>query len=441
MRIFDVALVGAGPAGYAALTAMRGYSGSLVVITGAATEPVQGATAKFVSVAYERQEPAHLAERTAVVGDAPPMFASAEVGGFANYWGKQLQVYESDDPWGRGPFLKNWKAYAEACRALQSDFEVVGGDRQESLENGYEKCAPRLLTGTKGAPGSGLRAMANAVKQRLNQMSDVEVRTGRVNRIELERETVRLELDDGSRVRARCVFLAAGVFGTASILARSLSHVSEIGFSDHAPYTINCLRLGRVLGSPRSYTKRGNYNAMTIRRKKDGRCDLFASVYTVSQAPVSLLTTRFGFGPRFRGRRVGRMIDFVQPVRIWTPKTQVQLRYLPRHGRIEAIKMPNPDLDEGLQDLLGWFASHKVRGSLGVTDPGQGFHYHRLTIGRRKEPVDQVVKSAFNGRVRAIDASCLPEIGCPPHTLTSMAQAFGRVRHELAASNAVREAI
>ncbi|WP_171239732.1 hypothetical protein [Ruegeria sp. HKCCA5491] len=441
MRVFDAALIGAGPAGYAALTAMKGYSGSLVVVTGATSQPFEGGPAKIVSVAYERREPAYLAERTAVSGDAPPMFVAAEIGGLANYWGKQLQVYDRDDPWGQGRFLENWRAYREACDAVQSDFEVVGGVRRQKLENGFEKSAPRLLTGTKDEPGSGLRAMANAVEKRLREMPDVEIRNGRVQRIETEQELVRLELDDGTRIKARRVFLAAGVLGTATLLARSLRAATEIRFRDHAPYTINCLRLARILGSPRSYTNRGNFNALTLKWKQDGLCKLFASVYTVSQAPLSMLTTRFGLGPHFRGRRIGRIIDFVQPVRIWTPKTLVQFHHLPGQDRIEAIQTPKPDMDEYLQHLLDWLASHGVRSALGITDPGQGFHYHRLTLGQRLEPVDRVVRSAFDGKVRVIDASCLPEIGCPPHTLTSMAQAFGRVRHDMATVEAVKEAI
>ncbi|MCG7519173.1 hypothetical protein MHN28_05845 [Ruegeria sp. Ofav3-42] len=80
-----------------------------------------------------------------------------------------------------------------------------------------------------------------------------------------------LELNDGTRTRARRVFLAAGVLGTATLatlLARSLPQIADIGFQDHAPYSINCLGLGRALGSPQNYANRGSFNALTLKRKK-----------------------------------------------------------------------------------------------------------------------------------------------------------------------------
>lgn len=441
MRVFDVALIGAGPAGYAALTAMRAVSGSVVVVTGAASEPFEGGPAKMVSVAYERQQPAFMTECTDVSGDAPPLFVAAEIGGLANYWGRQLQVYNSEDSWGRGRYLETWADYATACETVQSDLQVIGGARLGNLGDGLEKSAPRLLAGTKDAPDIGLGAMARAVENRLREMPSVEVRAGRVQRIENDQNCVNLQMADGTRVQARQVFVAAGVLGTATLLARSLPQITEIGFVDHAPHTINCLRLGRALGSPRHYMNRGNFHALTLKLKREGRCDLFASVYAVSQAPVSLVTTTLGLGPRLRGWRVGRFIDFVQPVRIWTPKTFVQFRFQPQQSQIEVTHVPEPEQDDGLQHLLQWLASHRVRHNLGRTAPGQGFHYHNLTFGPGGEPVDQLVDTAFQQRVRVIDASCLTEIGCAPHTLTSMAQAYGRVRHDLASTERVRAAI
>ncbi|WP_170405284.1 hypothetical protein [Ruegeria arenilitoris] len=431
MRVFDIALIGAGPAGYAALTALRGFSGSLAVITGATPDPWQGGPAKVVSVAFERQKPACLADRMPVSGDAPPMYAAAEVGGLANYWGKQLQVYGSDDPWGQGPFLETWKAYKTACDTVQADLEVIGGTRQQNLDSDFEASVPRLLVGTKDAPGSQLNAMALAVEKRLQQIPSVEVMSGRVQRIEQEQGVLRLDLGGGTQVRARRVFLAAGVLGTATTLARSIPNVSEIGFRDHAPYTINCFRLDRILGPTHSYANSGNFNALTVTLKNGGRCDLFASVYAVSQAPISLLTTNFGLGPRLRGRRVGRIFDFVQPIRLWTPKTQVQFRHNPTGSQTEATPTLDKEPDSKLRRFLDWLVAHGVRSKLGQTAPGQGFHYHRLTLGADRRAVDDVVKSTFDGQLRVIDASCLKQIGCPPHTLTAMAQAYARVSHDL----------
>ncbi len=432
MRVFDFALIGAGPTGYAALTAMRGFSGSLVVITGATPESGLGSSAKFASVAFERQRPASFAEPVVVSGKAPKIFSAAEVGGLANYWGKQLQVYEEGDPWGQGQFLETWKDYRAACDAVQSDLEVIGGSERQHLDGGLATSVPRLLVGTSTAPGTNLEAMAHAVERRFEEMGDLEVRSERVQRIEEERDCLRLELGGGTQIRARHVFLAAGVLGTASLLARSLPRVTETGFRDHVPYTLKCFGLRRAFGPPSSYYIHGDFNALALKRIQGGRCSLYASVYAVSQAPVSLLTAAFGLGPRMRGRRVGPAIDLIQPVRIWTPETLVQNRHLHQQSRIEANPAPDPRRDQELQLLHKWLSAQGVRSLHGSTAPGQGFHYHNLTVGEDQQPVDEVVEPAFSGRLRVINASCLPQIGCPPHTLTAMAQAFARVRHDLA---------
>lgn len=441
MQTYDVALIGSGPAGYAALMAMQGDIGSVAVITGATDRPSYGGSAKIISVAYERRKPACLTERTEVSGGGPPLFSAAEVGGLANYWGKQLQVYDREDPWGQGRYIENWHSYRLACNKVQAELDVIGGLRRQILGNGLEKSAPRLLTGTADAPGTGLGAMSKAVEQRLAEMPNADVHANRVVYLETDQDAVCLFLEGGAKLRARKVFLAAGVLGTASLLSRSASGIDQIGFRDHAPYTINCLRLSRALGPPRSYANRGNFNALTLKRTINDRCNLFASVYAVSQAPASLLTAMLGLGAHFRGWRIGRLIDFVQPVRLWTPRTLVQLRYLPRQNRIEPVNTPDPAQDEGLCFLQDWFASHQVLSQVGVTQPGQGFHYHKLTIGARNQPVDQMVDKAYQGRVCVVDASCLSEIGCQPHTLTSMAQAYGRVRHILSKTEAVQQAI
>ncbi|MCG7519172.1 hypothetical protein [Ruegeria sp. Ofav3-42] len=90
-----------------------------------------------------------------------------------------------------------------------------------------------------------------------------------------------------------------------------------------------------------------------------------------------------------------------------------------------------------------WTGSHHTGCAINwwLPRPGQVVHYHNLKLGTQNEPVDQAVESAFQGRARVIDASCLTKIGCPLHTLTSIAQAYGHVRHDVASTERVREAI
>lgn len=436
MPLFDIALVGAGPSAYAGLVALRGFSGSVAVLTGATPDNRKHSHAKIASVAFERRKDAGLADCIRFGGGAPDVFAAAEVGGFANFWGQQLLRYDTGEPWGAGVALPTWRDYLAACDEVESYLRVQGGEIAISENEGpigLEISTPRLLVGTREMPDSGLNGMAHAARAVIADLGDVHVSPARVHRILPAGNALRLELSGGSDLRARRVFLAAGVLGTGTLLTRSLSDTENISFLDHVPYMLKTMKLGRALDQV-SVRPDGNFNTLTLKRRVRGRCELFGSVYAMSAAPLSLLTASLGLGPRLRAWRPGRLVDIVRPIQLWTPKTFSRCEYSIHRKLFEADAAPSPEDDLVLKDFRGWLNRRRVMHSLTTTQAGQGFHYHGLTFGQTRTPVDQVLADVFKGRVHCIDASVLAEIGCPPHTLTMMAQAFGRVRHALAYS-------
>lgn len=437
-QAYDVVLIGAGPTAYAALGALAGSDKTVAVVTGApeaaaAAGLEAGLHPKIQSVAFERRHPPGVAERIPV-DPAGQVYASAEAGGLANYWGQQLVFYDAGDLQGLDPALTDLKAYRGHAQAALEGLRVTGGDVGGALLAGDGSMMlnrPRLLTGTQDMPEAGLAAMAQAVQARLSAMPPQHVFHLRAQHVTRDTEDqVRIRLSDGSDLRARHVLLAAGVLGTAGIVIRSLPGLARARFQDHAPYMLYTLGLGRVLppGTPETPN---HFNALSMTQSVDGACGMFASVYRMSRAPVSLVTATLGVGPRLRGWLLPRGVDLIRPVQVWTPSSVAHLSYQPAQDRIMGMAGPDPDADPVLAQFRSDLRGARVRSHLGMTAPGQGFHYHGLSLGasdQSLQPVDRVLKDAFGACLTCLDASSLTRIGCQPHTLTAMAQAHARTQ-------------
>lgn len=431
LQVFDLAIIGAGPAGYAALTALQGYSGSVAMITGSVPYSSQVGHGKICSVAYERQKGPSIGERARTKDGRGEVFATAEIGGLSNYWGQQLQRYRAKDPWGRSQFVPTWQAYCSACSAVENDLVLSGGAEAGDVEtnDGMYSQSPRLLVGTRKLPNAGLDSISEAISDRITAMPGVNLISARVNRIEAACESVKIIVSDGESIYARRVLLASGVPGSAGILSRSLPLVKEAYFSDHAPHMLLAFGLSRLLDD--SHNKRvDHFNSLSLLKNSDDHTTLFASVYRLSGAPLSLLTTMLGIGAFGRGMTPPTFIDFMRPIQVWTLHTVSRCTYWPA-AEIVDFEEAKRDTDNELRNMQEWLRRNRVPVKLLSTPPGQGFHYHRLELstGQGKSvSVDKVLSDAFERRVTCIDASVLQEIGCMPHTLTAMAQGYARVR-------------
>ena len=434
-QLFDLAVVGSGPAAYAALIAARSFGGSVVVITGDAEHLIATRHPKIRSAAFERRRSAGLAEELLSPDGSLQIFSSAEMGGLANYWGQQLRPYLMDDPWSSTETLPRWEQYRWACTEVEAALTVAGGALYQSpgrVVEPFEFQEPRLLTGTKSQPNAGLDTISHAVADVIASLNNVTVKRARVSRLAQLSEFVRVTLLDGTDLVARRVLIAAGVPGSAQIVTRSLPQLREARFLDHSPYMFLTVGFQRLL---RKYNtlKRHHFNDLSIVGRTEKRTRLFASVYRMSMAPLSLSTAMFGLGPRLRGRYPPAVVDAMRPIQLWTEETVSECRLVVSDQTFSALDPPHRE-DAGLEDFQDWLMAERVLFRRSRTLPGQGFHFHRLEFSSGQGPstgVDEILRVAFGGRVICVDGSILRRIGCLPHTLTMMAHSFARARETL----------
>ena len=437
-KIFDVVVIGAGPAAVAALAAID-QGVSVCVITGAESAGRVSHPnllhSKIVSVSHERKEAPGVARDLPFSGKAKSAaFDTAAAGGLANYWGQQFVRYTRMDPWPRQVF-PSYEDYLAACAHIESLFlSTPGPDRsvgelQSSSGVSYDAFTPNLMVGTPSSPEAGLRAMEIALTTRISALC-AERRDGAAVRIVQGDGVVEITLDDGERVRGAKVLVAAGVVGSLRLIMQSCSEVRGVQFSDHAPYMAFLMRRPGALNLARADGLK-HFNALTIERHESGLTSLFASIYRMSHASVGLLLASLGMPPLLPRVKPPWLVDLVVPVQIWTASTVVRCQL--DHGTTKARSSDSPATanDKVYQDFVTLLTKTGILLGSSTTPPGFGFHYYDGRITQDNvdyEPVGLFVDKHFNGLVKVVDASTLPQIGTRPPALTAMAAAYANTR-------------
>jgi hypothetical protein len=259
-------------------------------------------------------------------------------------------------------------------------------------------------------------------------------------------------LDDGARIFAHRVFLAAGVVGTARLLLRTYPDLSRARFRDYSPWMLYVFNLGPLL-EQRPLAARQHFNAVTIERVNSDRCTLFASIYDMKCADLNLiLSSTIGrSSPLFRGWQAPPGAAIIKPVQVWTPATEDVIEIDASTSTVSML----PRLNNGPRADLDLHSAIETLASLGgrvlktsQTAAGLGFHYHALELKPKDQPhvsVADLLRERTGDGVFCIDASILRTIGCRPHTLSAMASAHhiveqmtGMDDHVLPASRAER---
>lgn len=359
------------------------------------------------------------------------MYASASVGGFANYWGQQVPLYDEDEPW-HAPGMDQYGDYLKICRELESYFHIVGGDKITELNNtSLVAQSPRMLIGTKDQKNINLDSLSAAIRGKFSDLEGLKVINSRVRKFSFAQNLVELTLADGTSIHSRRMILASGVIGNSNILQRSIPMCRGTRLRDHSPYMIYTIGLSHQLGTSPSDFEDG-FNSRTLSPHNKTYPPIFASVYKMSKASVSLITASLGLGVHMRGFRSSRLADFVHPVQLWTPNTLSRYQHTIKDNaatviQVSSIIKTDPSLTTFQKDLKTcgvWFKTISSK-------PGQGFHYHDLRLlnhNGAETSVADVLQHQFSGRVICVDASTMKKIGCKPHTLTSMARAVAMVR-------------
>jgi hypothetical protein len=196
-------------------------------------------------------------------------------------------------------------------------------------------------------------------------------------------------------------------------------------FSDHNPYKLYTYGVDRILPVQRA-DGIFHLNTLTIEDIDRGRSHLYASVYRMSRASLSLLLSAAGLPPRMRGWPAPPLVDLIKPVQVWTEASKVRYRLDRNSGTAIKIEIPERDSDDALDLFVKYLKSRGVLLRILAVQPGGGFHYHAADVtvdGITFTRLCDYIEDRFKGRVICVDASVLDEIGCRPPTLTAMASA------------------
>lgn len=436
-RVFDCAVIGAGPSSVGVLSAMpQGLdvgvaTGERLAGCGISDSDIHS---KIKSVASERRELVGIREAVSFKGKKRgSLCATSMVGGLANYWGQQFVRYLENDPWPREVF-NDYDDYTRCCEAIESLFVCTQSAtvQEEHIGEHYVKTTPRLLIGTPDAPESGLLAMGEAFSFQIKRIGATK-NTGVVRSLHIEDGLVKIKFDHDEEWVAKKVFLAAGVVGSLRIILTSCENLSSVQLSDHAPLMKYLFRKNRSLEVKRNDGLR-HFNAVSVERRSGDNVKLFASIYRMSQATLSLSLAAIGLPAFFSKTYPPKAVDFILPVQIWTDTTMSKYQIFKGQAQV-IVPVPhkkNGDIEiDAFENLLSNFG-FLTKGS--TTPPGFGYHYHNAEVsnnGLDYEPLPTYVHNAFEGKVLCADASLMKEIGARPHTLSMMATAHAVARNYL----------
>lgn len=426
---FDVVLIGSGPAAVAALAAAPARA-RIGIVTGATRTRVRVTHSKIRAVAFERRELPGVGDIMPFTdGNAGSLFSTATVGGLASYWGQQFVRYAPADPWPRDIFGDH-AAYLRACAAIEAMFRIEGsgGDQDTvSLGGSYLASSPRLLVGTAAAVDAGLLAM-RAVFADLASKAGATIIGERAVSFARDGDDVKIRLENGDRLAADRLIIAAGVVGSLRLIMAACPEIAATRFDDHAPFMLYALGAGALRSRlPRRPTR--HFNALTIEHIEHDRTRLFASLYDMRHASMSLFLAAVGLPPALRGWRAPQLAGVLSPIQVWTQATRQRIEIC-ADGRVAVVEnAPAAADDPDATALLGWLKSQGVRVRVGGSAPGMGFHYHRATLSLNHVDFtspDIFLTERFGNVVHCVDASLLGTIGCRPPTLTAMAAALER---------------
>jgi hypothetical protein len=435
IMLYDVVLIGAGPAAAAALCGLPDGL-RVAAVTGSAATSAGGhvKVPKIRAVSYERLEAPGIARFLPFAAPAKTgLFDTAAIGGLANYWGQQFVRYAENDPWPRDVFADH-ASYRHACARIEALFTCSPGALWEdatALSDGYVARTPNLLVGTADTPRCDLVAMRRTFLDLVAARNASFIPLAAVA-WEKEGGVLRVHLADGATLITERLFLAAGVVGSLRLALASCPDIKAVALQDSAPYMLyavgmlNAAEIGKKLSLAR-FDGVEHFNSLTLERIAEAQVKLFASIYRMSRAPLSLTLAALGLPPILRSARPPAFVDLLAPIQVWTKASRMRYRIERGENQAELMAEPDPQRDDELKAFRRWLS---LKGSilhLSTTRPGQGFHYHAGEVsvdGFSFMPVRSCLEERFSGLVTCLDASILREIGCRPHTLTAMAAAL-----------------
>ncbi|MBC8242458.1 MAG: hypothetical protein H8E30_18575 [Alphaproteobacteria bacterium] len=426
-EIYDAVLIGAGPAAVAAISAVPD---NLKIAAATGASAASKSVGRFVhpkidDISLRRRELKGVAHPLTFNGRKKgALYDTATVGGLANYWGQQFLRYDRNDPWPHDIF-DNYSDYAASCEKVEQLFSCMSvAEREVRQDDGYLQCAPNLLVGSKDDPRAGLSSLRDVFQSMSARKLD-RVVSEAVSTWSIKDGLVHLRLDNGDWLVARQVILAAGVVGSLRLVMRSCPDLCVARLSDHMPYMLYYVpKFGKF--NLRVSGDTGHFNSLSLERADEDHVQLFASVYRMSKAPLSLMLSALGLPPWLPNLYPPQLVDAILPIQAWTVNSKA--RYVIKRDSAKAVLdyAPAACHDDELIRFMDWLSNrgHILRRTM--TPPGFGFHFHAGAVssdGESFEGLQAFLDARYAGRVICVDGSILREVGARPHTLTAMAAA------------------
>lgn len=425
---YDVVVIGAGPAAVAAISALAPNLNTAVV-TGASEASAstgQSVHPKIDDESRRRREAKGVAYPLPFDGcKNAALFDTAAIGGLANYWGQQFIQYDRNDPWPADVF-DSYSRYEADCDQVKQLFTCTqDADRHAKQDGPYLQHAPGLMLGSKADPGAGLVSMREAFCSVSSTISGPTLNAA-VSTWSLENEQIHLTLTSGERIIARRVLLAAGVVGSLRLTLRSCPELNVVELGDHLPHMLYFMPRSGVLDFERNGGLE-HFNSLCLERIEEDQVRLFASVYRMSRAPLSLVFSALGLPPWFPNTRPPQWVDAILPVQVWTTDSRARYRVQRGHQTAQLVDASKPLQDAELARFMDWLSGQGRVLRRTLTPPGMGFHFHAASVsqdGDSFEPLQHFLDARYGGRIVCVDSGILGAIGPRPHTLTAMAAAY-----------------
>lgn len=427
MRRFDYIVIGAGPCGIAALHGLP-EGKNIACVTGQSPTGLPKAVhPKIRSVAVAEQRTPNLERHPSSREWGAPI--SREIGGFANYWGQQFERFTQNDPWPEDR-IGTYSNYLKICRDIEAWFNLESTadalDYSDNEGRRWRLSRPRQIVSSIGGdlPFSAMREVYHRVRvaKNITSYDDAAIR------LELERDSVIVSLASGNRIRSASILLCAGVPGTLKLISQSVEGAQSYSFDDHCPILFYCADFGDGLRSNSYSPSPSNFNALRLTAELDEKTEVFASLYKMSLADMSVV---FPFPPRLARMKFPRIVDLFKPIQVWTPNTVGTFsvergRHVqpPRAKAVHARALWDHVKGSGFFDRL-------IPISWDTTSAGDGYHFHNAAAGRDAEhlkPIDAVLREAFSNHVHCLDAGSMQHLSARPHTLSAMVRSVAVAR-------------
>jgi hypothetical protein len=295
-QIYDILIVGAGPAAIASILALP-KNLSVAVATGKSSSSVEiGVHPKIRTVAASRNEEIGISRELFFHENKSGMLADTSItGGLTNYWGQQYVRYAEGDPWPRDIF-SSYSEYLQSCDKVESYFTYSVNSTMNSdfHHEKYTVRSPRLLLGSYENPKADLYAMREVFFS-LVSARGITVFEKKVLSWEDLGQVIRVYFSDGMQLVAKRIVLAAGVVGSLRLCMQSCADLQSVKLADHAPKLLYFLGTSMSFRLMRSDSK--HFNSMTMEYIESERIKLLASFYHISKSTIGQILSLFGAPP------------------------------------------------------------------------------------------------------------------------------------------------